>query len=308
VNRRAIGAIATLVLVAGLLGPAEFTLARFRDADDVTAGFSTATLRPPSDLVGTGGVDASLTWTPTTSGWGTGYLVLRSATTGSGYGQVGDVTPVGASSTTDYPAAGTWYYVLRTYFHNWTSVRSNEASVVVASAPTSTGLQDCTATEADTGGDGDGYERDAGQGCMQDGSVAQDRSSGTTTSNSCSDAGKDRHRFWGYAFGLPATVTSIDGITVHARLGSNNTMGIEGVCVELSWDGGATWTANQPITIESGDMTTYTVGGASDTWGRTWTAADLAGTSFRVRITDVATVTNRRFDLDWIGVEVDYTP
>ena len=41
-------------------------------------------------------------------------------------------------------------------------------------------------------------------------------------------------------------------------------------------------------------------GGAADTWGRTWTAAEL--NNLRVRITNVASSTARTFSLDWLPV------
>jgi hypothetical protein len=307
-SRRAIGLVAAASLVACLLGSAELTLARFHDAETVSGTFGTRTLQPPTALAGTGGTSVSLTWTPSTSGWATGYEVLRSTTSGSGYSQVGTVTPVTAAATADAPASGTWYYVLRTTFASWQSARSNETSVVVGSPPTSTGYKNCTNTVADTGGDNNGFETNPGNGCVQDGSIARDTSSGTNTTLSCTSSGKDRHRFWGYAFGLPGTVTSIDGITVRARMGLNNNAGTSIVCAQLSWNGGASWTTPQSVTFTGTGLTTYTLGGSSDTWGRSWTAAELGSASFRVRLIDVSDRANKRFDLDWVGVTVDYTP
>lgn len=48
--------------------------------------------------------------------------------------------------------------------------------------------------------------------------------------------------------------------------------------------------------------------GAADTWGRTWASGDFSNANFRVRITDVASSTSRDFSLDWVGVQVSYTP
>jgi hypothetical protein len=307
-SARRLGVLAVAGLVLVLAGSAPVSLARFRDVDPVTADFGTRQLAPPTGLTATNGTNVALAWTPSTSGWASGYEVFRSATSGTGYASVGTVTPVTASATTDAPATGTWYYVLRTTFQNWTSLRSNEASVVVGGTPTSTGFKDCVNTQAESGGDGNGYQTNPSRACLQDGLVAQDPNSGNTTSNLCLNVGKDRHRFWGYAFGLPASVSSIDGITVNARMGTNTTSGTYGACVQLSWDGGTTWTTHKPITFTTNAMTTYTFGGAADAWGRAWTVSNLDASNFRVRIIDVATVTNKRFDLDWIGVSVDYTP
>jgi hypothetical protein len=49
-----------------------------------------------------------------------------------------------------------------------------------------------------------------------------------------------------------------------------------------------------------------TLGSASDTWGHTWTAGQLASSSFRVRVIDLAGSRTRTFLLDSIGVNVTY--
>ena len=55
--------------------------------------------------------------------------------------------------------------------------------------------------------------------------------------------------------------------------------------------------------------TTYTVGGASDKWGRaSWSLAELGSSTFRVEITDVAQNTARDFFVDGLKVRVTYTP
>ena len=284
------------------------TLARFTASRDRPATFATGTLQPPTSVTGSAGAGVSLSWTASTSVAAAGYQLLRSATSGTGYAQVSTVTPASATTATDMPGTGTWYYVLRTYLQGWTSANSNEAAVALGGAPTSTGYKDCSSNAADTGGDGNGFETRPENGCVEDGTYARDANSGTGTSNACSSSDNDRHRFWGYDFGLPGSVSSIDGITVQARMRTGNANGTYGACIQLSWDGGTSWTANEPITFSTRSVTTYTFGSASDTWGHTWTPADLAAGMFRVRITNVTTVANKRFDLDHLGVAVDYTP
>jgi hypothetical protein len=51
-------------------------------------------------------------------------------------------------------------------------------------------------------------------------------------------------------------------------------------------------------------MTSYVLGGANNTWGRSWTPAQLSDTNFRVRVISAASSTNRDFSLDWIPVRV----
>jgi hypothetical protein len=308
--RRAAVLVAT-VLAVGLLGAAPVTLARFTASKARTASFSTATLQPPTALAGTGGTTAGLTWTASTSSWATGYRVLRSATSGSGYTQLSSVTPVTATSTTDSPAAGTWYYVLRTYFASWTSANSNQVSVVVTTGSTTTGAVQCTGTgnapETANAGDNNGYESLPANACAVDGNVATDASTGTSTTNTCTGNTADKHRWWGYAFGLPATVTSIDGITVTPTAGMNNNGGTTWLCIQLSSDAGATWTAAKTAVLSGTAITAYPLGGTTDLWGRTWTPADF-GTDFRVRVIDSSTQPNKNLTLDGLSVAVSYTP
>ena len=81
------------------------------------------------------------------------------------------------------------------------------------------------------------------------------------------------------------------------------------LCVQLSWDGGATWTTARQTSTLSASEATYILGGPSDTWGRTWTLSNLTNTNFRIRVNDVASgsgANTRDFSLDWIAVRVTY--
>jgi hypothetical protein len=81
------------------------------------------------------------------------------------------------------------------------------------------------------------------------------------------------------------------------------------MCVELSWDGGNTWTAvKQTSTLSSSSSSSRTLGSSSDTWGRTWSVSDFSNANFRIRITNTASNTSRNFRLDFAGVRVTYTP
>ena len=303
---RRLAALSGAVMLAVLATATPVTLARFTDSPAAGGSFATGSIAPPTGLgASLGGTSVTLTWTPTTSSIVTGYDVLRSAVSGSGYTTVASVTPRTASTTTDGPGNGTWYYVLRSTFQSWRSAVSSEASVSLG--PVSTGFKNCASTAFDTGGDNNGYETNPGNACADDGSLAVDANTGTTASTSCADAGKDRHRFWGYAFGL-SSGASISGITVQANAGLNNNGGTSILCAELSWDGGSTWTATKQVTMTGAATTVYTFGGSSDTWGRSWSVANLAGSSFRVRVIDVTSQPNKDFRLDSIQVAVSATP
>jgi hypothetical protein len=296
--------------LASVLAVTPVTLARLVDTAAPTATFATDTLAPPTSLGATAATGATLTWTPTVDTYASGYEVMRSTTSGSGYAVVKTVTPQSATTTTDSPGDGTFHYVLRSVFQQWHSVVSNQASVTIGSATTSfvscTGASNAPAA----GGDGDGYQTTPANACASGGGVATDASTGTNArSGLCTNPANDRHVWWGFAMGLPATVSSINGITVRADAGMSNNGGTSNLCVELSWDGGGSWTAAKSASMTSTGTVTYELGGATDKWGHTpWTLAQLGSSTFRVRITDATDQNNKDYTLDWLRVAVAYTP
>jgi hypothetical protein len=158
---------------------------------------------------------------------------------------------------------------------------------------------------AHSGGDGNGFETDPTNAYTDNGSSAVDFNSGTTTNTSCANAGKDSHRFYDYNFSLPGGST-ITGIEVRLDAKVESAAGSPKMCVLLSWDGGATWTiAKSTVTLGTAEAT-YILGSQADTWGRTWSTADFSSSNFRVRVVNVARVTERDFLLDWIAVRVYY--
>jgi hypothetical protein len=80
------------------------------------------------------------------------------------------------------------------------------------------------------------------------------------------------------------------------------------LCVELSWNGGVNWTTAKTTPVLSTSRRTDTLGGATDTWGRTWSGSNMSNTNFRVRVTNIASSTARDFSLDWMAVRVTYRP
>ena len=139
--------------------------------------------------------------------------------------------------------------------------------------------------------------------------MAQDGNSGTNNNSSCTANSKDKHRYYNYNISLPGGV-SVTGIEVRLdafvdAVGANAPK----VCVQLSWDGGTTWTtAKQTPTLTTAEAT-YVIGGVADPWGRAWTTTNFANTNFRVRVSNVASGSNansRDFSLDWVAVRVTY--
>ncbi len=174
-------------------------------------------------------------------------------------------------------------------------------------APGNTGLKSPAANAPVTSGSGDnnGFETNPGNAYTSNNAYAVDNNSGTNTSSSPTDAGKDRHLFYNFSLGVPSGA-AILGIEVQLEAKVDNTTGSPKMYAQLSWDGGATWTtAKGTATLKKRDAL-YTLGSTSDLWGRTWTDGELSNASFRVRLIDVATNTSRDFSLDHVAVRVTY--
>ena len=173
----------------------------------------------------------------------------------------------------------------------------------------STGFKSAASQAAVTSGSGDnnGFQTSAASMLTDDGLFAVDTNSGSSTATTCNSTAKDRHVLSNFGFSVPAGST-IQGIEVKLNAKVDNTTGAPKFCVELSWNGGATWTT----ALSSGTFATaeavYIVGGVLNTFGRTWTNTDFDNANFRVRLTMVASNTSRDWSLDWVGVQVRYTP
>lgn len=153
-------------------------------------------------------------------------------------------------------------------------------------------------------GDNNGYEINPNNAFVTDGVLAQDVNSGTSTNASCTNAGKDKHLFYNYGVNVPgATIT---GIVVKLDALVSGTAGSPKICVQLSWDGGTSWTAAKSTTTLTASNASYILGNSADTWGRAWTTTELTDASFRVRVIDVAKNTSTTFSLDGVAVQVYY--
>jgi hypothetical protein len=162
-----------------------------------------------------------------------------------------------------------------------------------------TGTVSPSANATDTGGTGNGFE----------GAPTGAYANGGTVATNASGIG-DRHRYMGYNFNLPPGAT-INGIVVRADWWTNVMSGTS-LGIELSWNGGTTWTTVKTQSSQStSDTNNKTVGANNDTWGRTWSASDFSSANFRVRVTSnctgSSTCSSRTFSLDWLPVTVYYT-
>jgi hypothetical protein len=183
--------------------------------------------------------------------------------------------------------------------------RTANLSVTPAAGGGAPGFHSPTADAPDSGGDGNGFQSSPLNAYSDDAAVATDTNSGSGTSTSCTNSGKDRHRFYNYGLSIP-TGMSVTGIEVRLDARADSTANSPRMCVQLSWDGGTTWTTAKTTATLGTSMTSFTLGSATDTWGRTWSATNLANAAFRVRVINVAGSTSRDFFLDWIGVRPHY--
>ena len=184
---------------------------------------------------------------------------------------------------------------------------SQSLSISIAVPVTNTGFLAPNANAPVTSGAGDnnGFQTTPTNAYASDGLFAVDTNSGTNTSTSCTNTGKDKHDFYNYSLSLPSGA-NIQGIEVRLDAKVSSASSAPMMCVQLSWDSGTTWTTAQSTATLSTATATYVLGGAANTWGRSWTVGDLAKANFRLRIIDVASSTARTFSLDWVAVRVTY--
>ncbi|MEX2158992.1 MAG: Tad domain-containing protein [Dehalococcoidia bacterium] len=173
-------------------------------------------------------------------------------------------------------------------------------------ASSDTGYLNCGANASQTGGDGNGFEGSPGNACADDSSNATDTNSGTGTSTSCTNSGKDKHRFYDYGISIPVD-HGVDGIEVRLDARADSSSGTSRLCVQLSWDGGSSWTSSDQTNQLTSSFSTYTLGSSSDDWGHTWTNAQTSDANFRVRVISVSDSTSRDFTLDWVAVRVTHS-
>lgn len=162
------------------------------------------------------------------------------------------------------------------------------------------------APQTSNAGDNNGYESNPTNVFVNDSVFATDLNSGTGTQTSCTHSRKDKHLFSNLGFNIPSG--TVLGIEVRLDARTDNTTGTPTICVQLSWNGGASWTtAKQTATLGTSEAT-YILGGSADNWGRTWNLSELSDANFRIRVIDVAKNTSRDFFLDYIAVNVTYQP
>ncbi len=323
---------------ASVIVPAGATSANFAIATHPGSG--TVSLSLSATLNGTT-LFSVITVDPAPAGASLSSLSLNPATVVGGTSSTGTVTltaPAGSggtvvslsdnSSTTVTPSGVTvpGGATSASFTVTTSAVSSNQTATVTASLGSATrsasltltppaggggggtvpGFLSAVANAPDSGGDGNGFQSSATNAYADDTAVASDTNSGTSTSTSCTNTGKDRHRFYDFGISVPAG-SAIAGIEVRLDARSDSTSGTPRMCVQLSWDGGTTWTAAKATGTLGTSLATFTLGGAADTWGRSWSPADFGNANFRVRVINVASSTSRDFFLEWIALRPHFT-
>jgi hypothetical protein len=137
-SRRRPGTARMFVVLANLLfvalaWPVQPAVAVMTETETVPSTFSTETLHPPTSLTATAALllRVNLSWTATVDVRAAGYQIYRGTANGGPYSLITTISP---RTTTTYqdtvPLPGQYYYVLKTFFGSWTSVNSNQASVL----------------------------------------------------------------------------------------------------------------------------------------------------------------------------------
>ncbi len=163
-------------------------------------------------------------------------------------------------------------------------------------------------------GDNDGFEVTPGNA---DGTVnlmtassantgSGNATDGCTTFNQSED---DAHDYSNFGFSIP-TGASIDGIQVGTNGSWSTNTGTNQFCIELSWNGGTSWTSTHNTTGDLGvTASSVTLGGSANTWGRTWSASEFSNANFRLRVMiDPSSSNTTTGLLDQLTVNVTYTP
>ncbi len=195
-------------------------------------------------------------------------------------------------------------------------ILSLSVSMVHASETTNAHTAGSDAPDTTSAGDNNGFETTPTNTTSNNGAHAVSANTGTgVATDGCATFNQsedDAHDF--YDFGINMDVggytPTILGIIVNTSSLWSTDTGTNQFCIELSWNGGASWTSTAKTTGDQGTAETAdTLGGVADTWGRTWTAADLADENFRLRVMmdpSDSTITNA--SLDHLTVRVIYDP
>src|SRR3990167_5537930 len=109
------------------------------------------------------------------------------------------------------------------------------------------------------------------------------------------------------SFGIASlTGGTVDGILVSVEASVLSGSQEAQYTIELSWDGGTTWTTAKSAFQYTSTERTYLYGGA-DVWSHSFIPSEMTNTNFKVRITNDFRVSTEDARVDWLNVQVFYT-
>lgn len=110
-----------------------------------------------------------------------------------------------------------------------------------------------------------------------------------------------------YSFGIPSGAT-IDGIEVNTEFSTDSGVATATLQLSLSWNNGTNYTATKSDTV-TGSTTdkNSTLGGAADTWGRSWTDTEFANGTLLVKVEGKSSSAVQACRLDFLQIKVYYT-
>ncbi|MEY2665432.1 MAG: hypothetical protein RLZZ480_537, partial [Candidatus Parcubacteria bacterium] len=139
------------------------------------------------------------------------------------------------------------------------------------------------------GSDPNFFRPSAESGSWGNAAFAYDATDGTYATT----ASANTHNYTNHSFSVPGANT-ITGIEVKLEVSGTTAAGTIGV--ELSWDGGTSWTSMKTTSTLTTSDAVVSLGGASDTWGRSWSATQFSNANFAVRLTGAPSSNTIRVD------------
>ncbi len=119
----------------------------------------------------------------------------------------------------------------------------------------------------------------------------------------------DAHRYNNYGFGIPAG-SAVKRVQVRLDWRSDSTAWSPKFDVDLSWNGGVSWTSAKATAVGTTTDATYSV--ATPFAGHAFAQPDFTDANFRVRVTSRCSIPGlcggRDWFLDWAAVNVTYSP
>jgi len=112
----------------------------------------------------------------------------------------------------------------------------------------------------------------------------------------------DAAKYAGFSISIPSGA-NILGIEVRLE---GNVANNRDLNISLTWDNGTTYTSEKPMTRFGTTDDFRTVGGSTDTWGRTWSLSELTSTNFGVRCRVPASASGN-LNLDHLQVNIYYS-